>query len=122
MIVLLDIGGKDTVFILHDRKPSLKRYKTEKYRGAVDLDLEIVPGDGHCISHCFARHFVEPLNVILKRLKSEFHKNIDIIYKEFSVSPKEVVLHEVDEYVSTTDTTMNQVICSYILIQELLAF
>lgn len=92
-------GGKDEILIVDDGEPLLKKCKIEKDIGAVNLDLEIVPGDGHCISHCFSRHFKEPLSMILKRIKSEFQENIDF-YKEFSLSSEEDILHEVNEYVS----------------------
>ena len=69
--------------------------------------------DGHCISHCFSCHFKEPLNVVLQRLKNEFHENINF-YKEFLSSSEEDILHEVNEYISknrynneTTDTFLH---------------
>ena len=65
------VGGKEKLLILDDGEPLLKKYKVEK-DGVGDFDLEVDPGDGHCISHCFSRHFKEPLNVVLQRVKSEF--------------------------------------------------
>ena len=66
-----------------------------------DLELAIVPGDGHCISHCFSKHFNQPLNEVLKCLKNEFISNLQH-YEEFSDSlSKEEILQTVDQYIKS---------------------
>ena len=66
-----------------------------------DLELVIVPGDGHCISHCFLKHFNQPLNEVLKCLKNDFISNVQH-YEEFSDSlSKEEILQTVDEYIKS---------------------
>ena len=61
-----------------------------------DLELVIIPGDGHCISH-----FNQPLNEVLKCLKNDFISNVQH-YEEFSDSlSKEEILQTVDEYIKS---------------------
>ena len=83
---------KDKFFIIEDDEPLLKKFKREKQEDwkkkmkgkeeQGDLELVIVPGDGHCIaSHCFLKH----LNEVLKCLKNEFISNLQH-YEEFSDS------------------------------------
>ena len=60
----------DKFFIIEDDEPLLKKFKREKQedwkkkmKGKEEqggLELVIVPGDGHCISHCFLKHFNNP--------------------------------------------------------------
>lgn len=93
------------VFIIEDEEPLLKKFKREKRDDLdeefEDLELVIVPGDGHCISHCFSKHFNQPLDEVLKCLQNEFYDNIQH-YEEFSLfSSKEEILQEVKEYIKS---------------------
>ena len=101
----------DKFFIIEEDKPLLKKFKREKQEGwkkkmkgkeeQGDLELAIVPGDGHCISHCFSKHFNQPLNEVLKCLKNEFISNLQH-YEEFSDSlSKEEILQTVDQYIKS---------------------
>ena len=100
----------DNFFIIEDDEPLLKKFKREKQEDwkkkmmkgkeeEGDLELVIVPGDGHCISHCFSKHFNQPLNEVLKCLKNEFISNLQH-YEEFSLS-KEEILQTVEEYIKS---------------------
>ena len=61
-----------------------------------DLELVIIPGDGHCISY-----FNQPLNDVLKCLKNDFISNLQH-YEEFSDSlSKDEILQTVDEYITS---------------------
>ena len=87
------VEAKDNkVFIIEDEEPLLKKFKSEKrddLDGEIeDLELVIVPGDGHCIAHCFSKHFNQPLREVLKLLQDEFCHNIEH-YEEFSLFSKE---------------------------------
>ena len=42
------------------------------------LKVEKMSGDGHCISHCFARHFQEPFATVINRLENEFQNNLNM--------------------------------------------
>ena len=41
-----------------------------------NLNLIIVPGEGHSIANCFTVHFHEPLYKVLDLLDKEFRENI----------------------------------------------
>ena len=97
------VEAKDNkVFIIEDEEPLLKKFKSEKRDDldVEDLELVIVPGDGHCIAHCFSKYFNQPLKEVLKLLKNEFCHNIEH-YEEFSLFSKEEILCEVKEYIKT---------------------
>ena len=57
-----------------------KRVKVELEN---NLNLIIIPGDGHCIANCFAVYFDTPLDKVLDLLDKEFRENISK-YSDFS--------------------------------------
>ena len=50
-----------------------------------DVNLIIIPGDGHCIANCFATRFTQPLDKLLDLLEKEFRDNIST-YKRIKES------------------------------------
>ena len=93
-----EINSTNKVLMIDDSEPTIKRFKVEQLSIPGNEMIVTVPGDGHCISHCIAKHFEEPLELVLGKLRNEFHSNI-AFYSEFSeLSPGEI-LQEVDEYV-----------------------
>ena len=47
-----------------------------------NVNVIIIPGDGHCIANCFAVHFDTPLDKVLDLLDKEFRENISKYYND----------------------------------------
>ena len=88
----------DKFFAIEDDEPLLKKFKREKQEDwkkkmkgkeeQGDLELVIVPGDGHCISHCFSKHLSkeEILQTVDQYIKPKKYINgtIDLFVHAFS--------------------------------------
>ena len=75
----------------------------------IHYDVILIPGDGHCIAHCFSSHFKEPMDKVPDRLDKDFRENLTM-YCCFSDLTKEEILEAVFLYItekrysnSTTD-------------------
>ena len=64
-----------------------------------DLNVIIIPGDGHCIANCFAVHFDKPLDRVLDLLDKEFRENISK-YSDFPEYDDDKILLEVFRYIT----------------------
>ena len=42
----------------------------------IHYDVIPMPGDGHCIGHCFSNHFKEPMDKVLDLLDKESCENL----------------------------------------------
>ena len=78
MIVSFTEG--DPCIIVDNDEPLIKGFKSDNDNS---FHLWKIPGDGHCITNCFAIHFDEPLDTVLDRLDNEFRENISF-YRDFS--------------------------------------
>eukprot|EP00794_Sanderia_malayensis_P002387 gene2387-2747_t len=67
--------------------------------------IKKIAGDGHCIAHCFAEKFCEPLPTVLGKLENEIMGNI-ALYSKFSDVTEDNLLAELSEY------TNQRVYCS----------
>ena len=82
-------------------------------------DVIPMPGDGHCIAHCFSSHFKEPMDKVLDRFDKEFRENLtmNVCFSDFT---KEETLEAVFLYItekrysnSTTDLFLHAFLCIY---------
>ena len=87
-VLIDDSDSDDDVFL-----PSLSRRKVKN-----------MPGDGHCIIHCFAEHFSVPVNKIIKILEIEFKDNLQL-YMKFTDLSKDDLVSELHKYL--VDKTYN---------------
>ena len=93
------IEKSEKALLIKVEEPVLKKCKVEN-----EEFIEIIPGDGHCIANCFARHFKEPLDKVLDRLDSEFRQNITF-YKDFSLLSEDDIIEQLYAYI--TEKTYN---------------
>ena len=64
-----------------------------------NVNLIIIPSDGHCTANCFAIHFDTPLDKVLELLDKEFQVKI-WKYSDFSEYDNEKILLEVFRYIT----------------------
>lgn len=76
--------------------PPSRRVKIEIEK---DVNLVVIPGDGHCIANCFAIRFDKPLDMVLDLLDKEFRENIST-YANFSEYSEDEILLEVFKYIT----------------------
>lgn len=63
-----------------------------------DYEIQRMPGDGHCLVHCFAVMFHETKELVLQRVWNEISNNADI-YKSFGeYSSCDELMNEVAKY------------------------
>ena len=63
----------------------------------IHYDVIPMPGDGHCIAHCFSNHFKEPMDKVLDLLDKDFCENLTM-YGCLSDLTKEESLEDVFPY------------------------
>ena len=90
---IISISSDEEAVIL--KKPKLEKVPTPSLKNFTKFKA---PGDGHCITHCFAKRFEESSSHVLQRLWNEINNRIDVYMQFGEYDTPDTLRNELSKY------------------------